>query len=128
MIMDARITREETALLLNLTSPAHSDVERVRAEALRTRDAAIGAAVARGVKAVLRGIGATLAFIAAYPERMRTLRHLQALSERELADIGLTRADLSRVFDEDFAARRAPPAGRGAAPAGKVPAGKVSVA
>jgi uncharacterized protein YjiS (DUF1127 family) len=108
--MDARFTREETALLLNLTSPAQTEVERLRLEAMRARDAAIGAAVARAVKAVVRGIRATLGFLAAYPERVRTLRHLSNLSDRELADIGLSRGDLARVFDEDFAIPRNAPA------------------
>jgi uncharacterized protein YjiS (DUF1127 family) len=111
--MNARMTREETALLLNLTRPATSEVERIRLDALRARDAAIGAAIARGVRSVFRGIGATLHFIAAYPERMRTLRHLQGLSERELADIGLSRGDLGRVFDEDFVATRSRAAKQG---------------
>jgi uncharacterized protein YjiS (DUF1127 family) len=115
--MDARITREETALLLNLSSPVQSEVERIRLDAMRARDAAIGAAIARGVKAVFRGIGATLHFIATYPERMRTLRHLQGLSERELADIGLSRSDLGRVFDEDFVATRSRAAKQGQAAA-----------
>jgi uncharacterized protein YjiS (DUF1127 family) len=110
--MDARITREETALLLNLASPAKTEVEMLRLEAMRARDAAVGNAIAGAVKAVWRGIGATLSFILAYPERLRVLRHLTQLSDRELADIGLTRGDLPRVFDEDFAIARRKPEGR----------------
>jgi uncharacterized protein YjiS (DUF1127 family) len=113
--MDARIIREETALLLNLASPARTEVEMLRLEAMRARDAAVGRAIARAARAVWRGIGATLAFIIAYPERLRVLRHLSQLSDRELADIGLTRADLPRVFDEDFAIAKRRPAAREAA-------------
>jgi uncharacterized protein YjiS (DUF1127 family) len=104
--MDARITREETALLLNLASPAHTEVELLRLEAMRSRDAAIGTAVVRTAKTVWHGIRATLAFLAAYPKRRRVLGHLNQLTDRELADIGLTRGELTRVFDEDFAAAR----------------------
>lgn len=104
--MDARSTREETALLLNLTSPVPSEVELIRLEAMRARDTAIGNGLAGAVKAVWRGIRATMAFLAAYPERLRVLRHLSALSDRELADIGLARSELARVFDEDFAGAR----------------------
>ena len=104
--MDARITREETALLLNLTSPVPSEAELIRLEAMRARDTAIGNGLAGAVKAVWRGLRATMAFLAAYPERLRVLRHLSALNDRELADIGLARSDLSRVFDEDFAVTR----------------------
>jgi uncharacterized protein YjiS (DUF1127 family) len=103
--MDARITREETALLLNLR-PAITEIELIRADALRARDAAVGQAIGRAVGSVFRAIGATLRFIGEYPQRARVLRHLAQLSDRELADIGLSRADLARVFDEDFAAAR----------------------
>lgn len=101
--MDARITREETALLLNLTPPARADVDAVRIAALRARDEAVGRAIGNAFRAVFRGVGAFLGFLLAYRERAGLLRHLRAMSDRELADIGLTRADLSRVFDEDFA-------------------------
>jgi hypothetical protein len=50
---------------------------------------------------------------------------LQAMSDRELADIGLERADLARVFDEDFSIGRAPAnreARKAAAPAPLAPA------
>ena len=104
--MDARIRREETALLLNLTSPVPSEAELIRLEATRARDAAVGNAIGGAVKAVWHGIRATMAFLAAYPERLRVLRHLSTLTDRELADIGLERGDLSRVFDQDFAVTR----------------------
>lgn len=41
--------------------------------------------------------------IAAFFERQSTLNELGQLSDRELADIGLHRAELSRVFDPSFA-------------------------
>jgi len=38
--------------------------------------------------------------------RRAVIRELRMFSARELADIGLTRADLASVFDPDFAASR----------------------
>lgn len=110
--MTARITREETALLLNLTPPARADVEALRIDAMRARDAAIGHALGGAFRAVFRGVGAFLGFLVTYRERAGLLRHLRAMSDRELADIGLSRADLPRVFDEDFAVPQAAAAAR----------------
>ncbi|MBV1797105.1 DUF1127 domain-containing protein [Siccirubricoccus sp. G192] len=57
----------------------------------------------------------------AWPRRQRLLAELNALSPRELADIGLTRGDFARVLDMPVAPRPAAPApsrarlGKGAA-------------
>jgi uncharacterized protein YjiS (DUF1127 family) len=102
--MDARITKEETAIMLSLgMRPRTQAVDEIRMAALRARDEAIGNAVKNAFRNVFRGIGVALAFVASYPERSRTLHQLAGLSDRELADIGLERSDLSRVFDADFA-------------------------
>lgn len=125
--MDARITKEETALLLNLAPSRHArDVEAIRLAAIRARDEAIGQGLARAVTATYRGIRAALLFLARYPERRAVFDQLNAMNERELADIGLERADLARVFDEDFALartspRRAAVAARPVAANGNVP-------
>lgn len=42
----------------------------------------------------------------AFAERQRVLGELSTLTDRELTDIGLTRADLSRVFDPTFGPSR----------------------
>jgi uncharacterized protein YjiS (DUF1127 family) len=106
--MDARITKEETTLLLNLApSRTAREVEAIRLAAIRARDEAIGQAIARGVSALWRGIRAAFLFLLDYPRRRAVFEQLQAMSDRELADIGLERADLARVFDEDFTLRRA---------------------
>ncbi len=44
--------------------------------------------------------------IRTWMERRSVLAELGSLSERELADIGLNRADLGRVFDPAFTTRR----------------------
>lgn len=101
--MDARITKEETAILLSLgMRPRTQAVDEIRMAALRARDEAIGNAVKNTFRNVFRGLGAALAFVASYPERSRTLHQLAGLTDRELADIGLERSDLGRVFDADF--------------------------
>ena len=53
-------------------------------------------------------IASMVAYVRDLPRRRAVLNELDALSDRELADIGLVRADLSRVFDPAFNdARRA---------------------
>jgi uncharacterized protein YjiS (DUF1127 family) len=55
-------------------------------------------------------IGRFLAGLAAdireYGRRQRVVSELSRLSDRELADIGLTRADIGQVFTSEFATRR----------------------
>ena len=40
------------------------------------------------------------------PRRRALISELAALSDHELADVGLTRGNLHRVFDRDFAPER----------------------
>jgi uncharacterized protein YjiS (DUF1127 family) len=42
--------------------------------------------------------------VAEWHQRQAVLREMQTMSDRELSDIGLSRADLTRVFDPAFAA------------------------
>jgi uncharacterized protein YjiS (DUF1127 family) len=51
----------------------------------------------------VRAMGA----VAQWRRRQTVMRELEMLTEHELADIGLTRADLPRVFDPAFAAEHA---------------------
>ena len=105
--MDARITREETALLLNLNLSRHAQqVEDIRLAAIRERDEALGRALRNGVVGIVRALASVARFIVTYPQRRAVFEQLNALSDRELADIGLARADLAHVFDEDFARSR----------------------
>ncbi len=57
-----------------------------------------------GLFARLSGI---VGWIAAFPRRQAVMAELAELSDHELADIGLVRSDLGRVFDANFAASRA---------------------
>lgn len=74
-----------------------------------------GAAARRGeerplLARALAGLGHVLTRaaqnVAAGAERREVLTELARLSDRELADIGLTRGDVPRIFDPVFAARR----------------------
>jgi len=49
---------------------------------------------------------AMLQWVAEMPRRRAVIDELSALSDHELADIGLTRGDVGRVFDPAFAAQR----------------------
>ncbi len=51
-------------------------------------------------------LGEAMRWLADFPHRRMVLDELSMLTEHELADIGLTRAELPRVFDPEFAARR----------------------
>ena len=52
---------------------------------------------------------AAVRWLAAMPKRRAVLDELSRLSDHELADIGLTRGDLPRVFDPAFTAGRSFP-------------------
>lgn len=49
---------------------------------------------------------AALRFLGELPARRAVFNELSMLSDRELADIGLVRSDVRRVFDDSFAASR----------------------
>ena len=51
-------------------------------------------------------IGTAMRWLSDLPRRRAALDELSSLSEHELADIGLTRADLPRLFDPDFVVER----------------------
>lgn len=57
-------------------------------------------------RSVFGVIGQALAAIgtalATWPERRATYEKLRFLTDRELADIGIDRADITRVFEPDF--------------------------
>ncbi len=56
--------------------------------------------------AVGRGFAAIAAGIRAYARRQQVMSELSRLTDRELADIGLTRTDIGQVFTSEFAAQR----------------------
>lgn len=79
-----------------------AQMETLLLEARRMRDAELARQVlglARGVGRVLSVIGSTLA---SWPRRRATYESLRSLTDRELADIGIARGDIARVFEPDF--------------------------
>ena len=60
----------------------------------------------RRFRAVAGRIGAAVTWLVGLPRRQAVLEDLGRLSERELADIGLSRSDLPRIFDPAFVTSR----------------------
>lgn len=101
-MMDTPCTRQELGFPLPANQPSDAQVaEVVRREAVHARDAAVGRFFGR----VARRIGVAFRSLLTMPRRMAVYDELAALSDRELADIGMTRSDIRFVFDEAFATR-----------------------
>lgn len=67
--------------------------------------AAPATAPARGLlRLAADGLAAMAQGVKTWVARQATLTEMGAMSDRELADIGLTRGDLPRVFDAEFVA------------------------
>jgi uncharacterized protein YjiS (DUF1127 family) len=103
--MNPRRTQEQIGLFpIATSSPAAEQAEAHRLAAARGRE------TEGGLRRVLAGIGTVLAAIASWPERMRTYESLRRLSDRELADIGLSRGEIAMVFEPGFRAGHQPAA------------------
>jgi uncharacterized protein YjiS (DUF1127 family) len=97
--MNPRDTQEQIGLFLALPSaPGAHGIEQIRAQAVAARDAAVAGMLVRGVKAVGRFVAALFT----WPARQDTYERLRQMSDRDLADIGLSRGEISRVFEPDF--------------------------
>jgi uncharacterized protein YjiS (DUF1127 family) len=51
--------------------------------------------------------GAPVRWAKLYTERQRVMRELAQMSDRDLADLGISRHDIPRVFDPEFVADQA---------------------
>lgn len=102
--MDIRLTERELSRLL---PPANfrdaEEREAIRHAAMAARDAAIAQGIRRAVRGVASALTAVVRAVANWPSKQRTYAELQSLTDRELADIGLSRGDVGRVFDPAFA-------------------------
>jgi uncharacterized protein YjiS (DUF1127 family) len=78
-------------------------IEALRAEAVAARDAALAALFARMFRGIATVVGVVFRTLLTWPQRRATYETLRRLSDRELADIGLVRGDIARVFEPDFA-------------------------
>jgi uncharacterized protein YjiS (DUF1127 family) len=96
--MDSRITKAEFASTSFISTPM-SELQTLRMNALQAHDDALVGWVRQAVSKILRAV-------TAYPRRRRVMDELAMLSDRELADIGLTRGDIPRVFEDRFEAKQ----------------------
>ncbi|MES2714017.1 MAG: DUF1127 domain-containing protein [Pseudomonadota bacterium] len=116
--MDARLTQSElTALRPTIGMRDAAEREALRVAATNQGDALFARKLGLGLRTVATAIATLARAVASFPAKRRAYSDLLALSPRELADIGLTRADIPRVFDPDFAvAKRKPVALRSGRP------------
>ncbi len=100
--MDPRTTNDPMLLLAPGFSRQAEEVLAIRLAAARARDAAIAAGIRRAATVAWEAVSVLAQAVVTWPERRRTYENLRALTDRELADIGLTRGDITHVFDPDF--------------------------
>ena len=94
--MNAPLAKEQIALLM-------SDSLTVRSSVVPGTDSAYAEPRPSGLAAMGRWLREVFAELATWPERRATYAELAAMTDRDLADIGLERAELRRVFDPQFA-------------------------
>ena len=103
--MNPRTTQEQIGLF-PATTPAQAasaaEIDAIVAQAVRTRDAAFAASLRRFFGAIGQAVAVIGAALASWPTRRATYEKLRRLNDRELADIGLTRGDVARVFEPHF--------------------------
>jgi len=94
-MMNALITKAELARLI--PHPRSREAERAQdlfLAALRARDALIATGLPHAFAWVAARLGTWL-------RRQRVIAELESLSDRDLADIGLTRSDIARLAAEE---------------------------
>ena len=72
-------------------------------DSVRDGHPAAGATHATIGRLLTRKFADAIARVVTFARRGSTLAELRGMSDRELADMGLGRSDLPRVFDADFA-------------------------
>lgn len=87
-------------------STAMPDLVAIRAAAAEARDAEIGRLARRAATAVFGGLRWLVDTAAEWQERRATYERLRYMSDRELADVGLTRDQITRVFDPSWTQAR----------------------
>ncbi|WP_424813339.1 DUF1127 domain-containing protein [Roseococcus sp. YIM B11640] len=88
--MNSRINTAEAALLMPFASRPSSKADEIAAiiaEARRARDAAFAERLRGFVRSIRNGLAAMM-------DRRRTIDALNSLSDRELADIGISRSGI----------------------------------
>ena len=97
--MNAPLAKEQIQLLM-------SDSLTYRSPAGTGLDGADKASRPRRFAGFGQWINRAVATIAAIPHRQAVLAELSRMSDRQLADIGLNRGELTQVFDPKFARAR----------------------
>jgi uncharacterized protein YjiS (DUF1127 family) len=82
-------------------------IEAIHREVAAARATARSRAFGHALKMIGAGMGAVLTAIATWPAKRDTYKALDQLSDKQLADIGLARGEISRVFEPGFAAQAA---------------------
>ena len=97
--MNAPLAKEQIALLM-------SDSLTYRMTPVQGTDGTIADARPSSLAVFAQHVKRALSVLLALPRRRAVIDELSMLSDRELADIGLSRAELGRVFDAQYAANR----------------------
>jgi len=84
-------------------SRREGEIEALRLSATRARDEAALGTIGRAARRAAAAFVGLVEIVAGWPRRQATYESLARLTDRELADIGLTRGDIPRVFDAEFA-------------------------
>ena len=79
---------------------------------LMSNSLSYSAAIANAPLSIGTRLRLFVAYLRSLPQRRAVMNELAALTDRELADIGLHRAEMGRVFDEKFVEARGHSFGR----------------
>ena len=96
--MNAPLAKEQIALLM-------SDSLTYRTPVVEGTDGTVADA-GPAPRSLMQRIAGALSALLSIPRRCAVIDELASLSDRELADIGLNRGELGRVFEPAFAAAR----------------------
>ena len=110
--MNPRFVTAETS-----SNGALPDLVAIRAAAAEARDAEIGRMFRRVAGAVFGSLRWLFDTAAEWQERRATYERLRMMSDRDLEDVGLTRDQITRVFDPSWAQPRQEAPTPAAAPA-----------
>jgi len=90
--MNAPLAKEQIALLM-------SDSLTYRAAPVQGTEGTVAAPPVSALARLARRVAGAARSLATLPRRRAVIDELSRLSDRELADIGLSRAELHKVFD-----------------------------